>query len=512
MIKHFPIILAALFLAVLLGMFFFLSPFIIPAYRADGQIWRGYYTVLVKSDSNYRDKLAKAGWKVIVSDTTETTLISSFDGLKETGIKDLASGFDPQDPRLDPHVLALDRYFEGGDGWKRVFVPSGLAEVTFFLKLLREYPGFGREWKLADMNILGKVMMTLLSVIFLMWFLCFGKSHWLWTIIAYLPWLLRIITGDFHDLVSFILLFSAWFLIFKDGREYLAQYLLFGWKDPSMRKLQEKLLYIGAAVLFSSIIRIPMDNPFRELAAHFFPLLADICLLVIYGLWRVFRCYQLNHHPVFEPVLITKRRRRDEKGKLFVWLLIFPIIAAPFLSQIRAAPSGLLIPAPSGLNGSSVFNRKTLEALWQETGNDELPNIATYVAHIFYQEGLVYGQTYAFPEQDRVLMMSVFTEDAFENRIIKSSRQVFKYDEPWLQEVLAVPAEGSIPRMLLDQRKPVSVKLDPWKSLHKQFVWWKGLILILFSGFILFFFDFFYVPVISYHRKFQVDRRNRKAA
>jgi len=172
----------------------------------------------------------------------------------------------------------------------------------------------------------------------------------------------------------------------------------------------------------------------------------------------------------------------------------------------------LLIPAPSGLNGSSVFNRKTLEALWQETGNDELPNIATYVAHIFYQEGLVYGQTYAFPEQDRVLMMSVFTEDVFENRIIKSSRQVFKYDEPWLQEVLAVPAEGSIPRMLLDQRKPVSVKLDPWKSLHKQFAWWKGLILILFSGFILFFFDFFYVPVISYHRKFQVDRRNRKAA
>ena len=99
------------------------------------QLWRGYYTVLVSGDSSVstvQDRLKSAG---LPSITAENSLVRFDDFSSEASVpvSELASRFDPLDPRYDPYMRSVGSYFHTGL-WNIFYVridgPPSLAVAT----------------------------------------------------------------------------------------------------------------------------------------------------------------------------------------------------------------------------------------------------------------------------------------------------------------------------------------------------------------------------------------------
>jgi hypothetical protein len=193
------------------------------------------------------------------------------------------------------------------------------------------------------------------------------------------------------------------------------------------------------------------------------------------------------------------------------------VVAAPFLSQIRPPVSTAEIPVPARVAGTDGYAWDVLGELGAfcgggTRGGAELPNLADYLTHVAYQSWLAYGMEYRFPARNERLEISVFTEDAATDRILKSRRTVTTFDDRWLEQELSSPPAGSAARMLLDQRGAVRVRLLPRRASTRVVCPWKSLVVVLFGCFVAFCFDFLAGPVISYVVKIQASRKNRKAA
>lgn len=505
---------------------FTLLPLVVPSYRAKGQLWNGYYTILIKRGTAYRDFIAQGGWNRIlkdsdaagrvISETTQTVEFSSFEGLDSVRVDHLDGRFDPLDPRLDPYMKRLIHFFKDSGKWMRFYVPSRTPAFRFFIRLLLVFPGYGRNWRLADFDIYGKTLSLLMSVIFLI-ILYFTKrqfQHRWVLLLGYAPWFFALVSGDFYDLISFYLLFSAWYLVIEDSLDMAKEYVFSDWLRPDLESLRYRYLYLAGVFLLTTLLRMLSGQPGKELVRNFSPVIATFMLTGAYIL-SVQIHYFTHEHLIFSPIRIIGGSRGKSREGCIVGMCLL-VVVTPFLLLVGGPTSKLSVPVPTSLAGSSSFSWRALELLWQSKGRNpeqvRLPDIAEYVVHTAFQEGLAYGQSYSFPARGSVLTVSNFREDRRNHRIMKTSQIVATYDEDWLAKALDHPGPGSVERMLLDQSKPVSIVLQPVGSVLPGFSLWKSSVLFLFVFFVLFSFDFIWVPVLVYSDKNQEKIVNRKAA
>jgi hypothetical protein len=497
----------------------------VPSYRPKGQLWNGYYTILIRRGEAYRDFRARGGWsrilsdsasELVISEATQTVEFSSFDGLESVGIDDLEGRFDQMDPRLDPYMNRLMHFFEDSGEWSRVFVLSRTPVFRFFLRLLLAFPGYGRHWRLVDFDVYGKTLSLVLSAVFLV-VLYFAKreSENRWVVaLGYVPWFFSLLSGDFYDLLSFYLLYSAWYLVVDESLDISRQAAFFNWLSPDWERLRGRYIYMGIAFLLTTLLRMLFGQPARELLRNLAPLLAMLSLIGVY-LWRVQIHWFTHDHLVFSPIRILSASRRNLRGGCLAGACAL-VVMTPFLLLIGGPTSSLDVPAPLPAAGSDSHSWKGLENLWRWRSKNQhqsyLPDIAEYVVHRAFQEGLPYGERYTFPTQGHRLTVSLFSEDRQNNRISRSFQVITTFDEQWLAKILEDPPKGSLERMFLDQGKPVLVRLRSVDSVLPGFSLWKCSVLLLFVFFILFSFDFLSVPMLIYSGKNQEKIINRKAA
>ncbi len=505
-------------------------PLLVPSYRAKGQLWNGYYTILIKRGPAYRDFIAQGGWNRIfkdsdatgriISEATQTVEFSSFEGLDAVRVDHLDGRFDPLDPRLDPYMKRLIHFFKDRGKWVRYYVPSRVPAFRFFIRLLLVFPGYGRNWRLVDFDIYGKTLSLLLSVIFLI-ILYFTKRQfqYRWVLLlGYAPWFFALVSGDFYDLISFYLLFSAWYLVIEDSLDMAREYVFSDWLRPDLERLLYRYLYLAGAFLLTTLLRMLSGQPGKELVRNLSPVIATFMLTGAYIL-SVQIHYFTHEHLIFSPIRIIGGSRGKTKEGCIVGMCLL-VAVTPFLLLVGGPTSKLSVPVPTSQAGSSSFSWGALELLWQSKGRNpeqtRLPDIAEYVVHMAFQEGLPYGgpygKPYSFPTRGSVLTVSNFKEDRRNHRITKTSQVVATYDEDWLAKTLDHPEPGSLERMLLDQSKPVSIVLQSVGSVLPGFSLWKSSILFLFVFFVLFSFDFIWIPVLVYSDKNQEKIINRKAA
>ena len=500
---------------VAVSLFFYLLFSIIiltmPPYRAVGQIWNGYYTILVREGTVY-ERFLKLTWEQIlrrsvpdqglVAEETQQVSFTNFESLENVGLKDLQNRFDPQDPRLDSYMKGLEDFFRGDDGWRRIYVPSRTPVFQFFLMLSGRFPGHGKNWRVVDFNIYGKLVSILLSLIFFMAILYLKRDFKLKGVVAlgFVPWIFCIISGDFHDLLSFYLLFSAWYLVLEESLDYLTHWIFFNWRDPDVRRLQGKYVFFGVVFLLTLLIRIPGSRGFVEVLRNLLPLIADFCLMAALLLRALYRA-RSSGHMVFTPVPIIHQPDGEGMSKIALSVLWVPLVLTPFLLQLGNPGSHVFVPVPRYETGSASLSWDSLRALWTVRSEDDLPDLAGYVAHMAYQEGLSFGAVYAFPERNGDITVSTYSRQAGRAGVVKGSEVVKRYDDAWLGRILKGPPVGSLERMLIDQKKAARVVLLPAGSTLPGYSIWKCGILALFGFFIFFSFDFMWKPVLIYSDK-----------
>ena len=490
---------------------------LVPSYRPVSQIWKGYYTILI-SDSEMYEELLKLQFRPpasfpIVSEDATFVRFSTFDGLSRVRVNEIDSRFDSKDPRVDPYMISLRHFFGADGGWERIFVLTRLPAFHFFLKMYFEFPGYGTKWRIADYNLSSKFISILLSIAFFLVIihLKHGFKLRLIAVLGYLPWLLSLVSGDNHDLISFFLLYSAWYLVFDEVLDFLKQYLFYGWRDADLSRLKSRSLYLGVAFLLTTILRIPSSNAASESLRNFVPLLADLCLAAPYLLVIFVRRWR-SDHLTFSPVPIKSEKRGLPVNKILLIPLCGLLMLSPLLIQVANPGVEGSVPVPHNPGGEQSFTWESLGNIWDDKSEGDLPNISDYVAHMVYQIGLSYGQDYSFPSENHSFTISTFSENGGQSGISKMASTVQKLDDDWLEEILAQPQVGSLERMLLDQGAPLRVVLVPLKFFQPKFAGWKFGILFLFAFFALLAFDLTWAPVLFYSNfRLGQERRQRAA-
>ena len=138
------------------------------AFAEARQVWRGYYTLLIREGpdavggadaaggaaAQAAQLLRAAGFGTVVSAETASERVTTFGGYQWVAIAELAARLDPLDPRYDPYLRGAADWFaaETRAGAARiVYVASSLPPGYFAARLgwaLRR-GGFG--WRSADL-------------------------------------------------------------------------------------------------------------------------------------------------------------------------------------------------------------------------------------------------------------------------------------------------------------------------------------------------------------------------
>ena len=81
------------------------------------QVWRGYYTLVVSSDApELVRRLEAAGLGPVVAAAGARELVTTFRGYEPVSVADLDVRLDRLDPRFDPYLQAVGKWFAAGPG------------------------------------------------------------------------------------------------------------------------------------------------------------------------------------------------------------------------------------------------------------------------------------------------------------------------------------------------------------------------------------------------------------
>jgi hypothetical protein len=502
----------AILAATIFGFSLFLSlcPLLLSSYASSHQIWRGYYQVLLREDLPPVEQ-GRLGRDVVSKESAEVSF-ASFGGLEQTTVDRLSSRFDPRDPRYDPYMRDISLFFDGGNGWSRVYVPSRLPPLLFFVRTALLLPHYGEDWWIADFDIrnFGVVLITAFLYLGIIGFMTRGAQTRKVALLGSLPWLLALSTGRPSDLVPFFLLHTIWVMTMEESASVVRQYLLFSWKEPEAAVVRKKALFLLGSLLVVVLGRIPYRRGWVDIGQALLPLLANISLFTAYLMSDLHR-RKSTGHTVFIPLTILRSEKGPRKSRVALLLVVAMGLATPFLPYLHPVGATLTFPAPLQTGGDEPFSWGALRRAWDGRVPPDLPDFALYVVHRAYQQGLPFGRIFTFPGEGDRVTLSTFREDEGAEQIVRSTRTVLNFDESWLAKILEV-SPRSVEKLLLDQGTVTKVASSSWEQLFPGVPEWQASLFLLVLLFGFFRFDLVWTPVKIYAKKNLNDRRSRRAA
>ncbi|MFW6292384.1 MAG: hypothetical protein ACOC7V_08660, partial [Spirochaetota bacterium] len=129
---------------------------------------------------------------------------------------------------------------------------------------------------------------------------------------------------------------------------------------------------------------------------------------------------------------------------------------------------------------------ETLRSLWHTEQRRSLPDLADYLAHRAFQEGLVYGRSYGFPEPGEPVELTRFREQP-DGSYSSYRESVLVFDEAWVAHALETAPTG-IARMLVGLGVAAGVVLSPSDTIYSgysQFLQHLAYVVLVLAPFLL---------------------------
>lgn len=437
--------------------------------KPDETAWAEYRILLVDRTAEItrvHQALEESGLTGIVSWAVQHVHVSLFDSVERVGIARLPDRLERLDPRFDPYMERLGSYYTAhmdGVEWHVLYLPVHMQPLRLWWQLRGVLDPLGFSWHLLSFTpwhvaLAGGCFVAL--AILVAWKL--GGS-WIYGASGVF-WLPNLAGGSVETYVGAAVVFAATVLLLREVEPYVVNRFIYGWKRRDPRALELRLLYVavalGCAVTFPAVMGAPAA----------FPLLLSFAgsAAWISAAWafRIIRAKQAEHIP-FTPVPIRRRADRVLPSPLggpilraaLVAILLAPVLAVAVSDGLPAAA----VPRPASENATGDLSWANLQRLWWSSTADPMPNLADYLAHRAYQDGIAFGRAYAFPRIGEEIELSEyrFAGDGIE----QSYRVVFSYSTQWYDQVLQEARDLGIESVLLLQGHATPVMLDRVQSL-----------------------------------------------
>lgn len=456
------------------------------AFAEARQVWRGYYTLLIREDpdavggadaagggaaaghaaAQAAQRLRAAGFGAVVSAETASERVTTFGGYQWVAIAELAARLDQLDPRYDPYLRGAADWFtaETRAGAARiVYVASSLPPGYFAARLgwVLRAAGFG--WLIADLPWPRVALAVLLFAAGAALGICRRdpcSPRW-WRLLLALPWAPIVVHGALPAAFAAVpaYLVGAW----------LAGPVMGPARQP--RRGRWRSASAPLAVLLGVVIvglltpEQPAGGggplallPARDLRRTAVYLLAGSgwsAALIGAGLTgRWLAAAGARRRPARrrgERRSATRRAPRRCGG-----VAASGVVGLIGLAMVLAGGRGELIPRPLPAAAGAGFSLAELPALGAG-GARGLPAFSHYAAHAAYQETLQFGRPFALPAPGERVLVDQYRRGQG-GRVRHAVVEVARFSDRWLQAVLAAVPPASLPALLVAQGRPVAAR------------------------------------------------------
>lgn len=446
------------------------------------RLWRGYFTVLCRPAEGVPALAAalqgRKGVQAVVSRYTSPASFNSFDGFASVPVAALAERLDAGDPRFDPYLRGLGEFFrttENGRSREVIYVRSERSAVWLLALLARLPEARGLRLRVLELGPAALLRLCLLCVFAAL--LVVGQEGWqlrLLTAAAVLPWVPVVTLGSALLLPAALALLPLWPALLGAAVPFFEERLYAGAARRRRRpaapvsrrapgSARGPALRLGGCLLAAAAVFIVLHRAGQPLGTLSLAAASGVLLVPLTYALLTLQMLRAEHVPfVPVPVALTPRRRAGGGGRnpglapaaLAVILLCLPLL---YVSQ-RLQPGG--VPAPSAAAGPSGLSWAALQALDRDRRVGALPDLAAYLSHRAYQEGLAFGRPYAFPSPGERLVIPSFARTPDGEEVIRADRVALRYADTWLERTLAGAAESSVARLLVEQGQATRVERE----------------------------------------------------
>jgi hypothetical protein len=454
----------------------FLTANILPDAPKPTRLWRGYYTLLVRTGSEAEGKVLPllsrlAAGRAVVSRSTSPVSVSDFEGSVHYAVSELESRLDHLDPRFDPYLQGISGYFESGDSdakWQIVYIPSYRNVCSLYLGLIFSL-GLPGSWRLVELDPSRALLIVLGLIAFA--FLLTKSLEKKIRGIAFIPclnaviWMPVALAGGVPVLCLSSLLSFFWFRLLRAcasfARETLPGSARDRLKNPAYRKITDGLfVYLMACFLLPVLLSLILDaSPYLAFGIAAASLGSLLLLTVPFPFYALRKAAKRGRAP-FEPVPIIHRERRRLVAPR--WLVISaaaPAAAVAILGLLHATP----VPVPQRAYVPRDVSWESLLRSGMSEGR--LPDLRDAVTHEAYQETLVFGRGYTAPRRDERVKISEYIWSSSNRTLVARERTVKVFDDAWLNGLFRAAAPGSLEGMLLRQQSPFGIGVEGPGSL-----------------------------------------------
>jgi hypothetical protein len=443
-----------------------------PASRP-GRLWQGWYILL------YRDAAAPAVEAALsaygpesASRARATVRIDAFSEIETLPVAAIDDRLDPLDPRRDPWLDGVSGYFaaeDDGAAFLAAYVPATRGRIATWFRLSRALRAAGApvgSWQLADAGLpvlLAGPAAALGFALFLARLLRRdGRRSLLRAAAGALAWLPALLNGGPADLCLCCAALYLW-IPGVAGRA----------RQPDHR-LDAHAVRTGMRIgvpLALAVVIIAVDGAGLYRAWRISASLA--CLELLAGLATPFPRLRSPRRRVghrFQPVPILAPR-------VPAFAPLAAGLAALLFAMAPAALSRLRAPLPRTVSLAAAGSRAGIEAAARAGDTARLPGLAEAVGHAALLQTAAFGPgvdgpappgtaTDSLPPREGRVRLREYGRGSGAGSLVEAPRTVARFDPGWLGRLVAGFRPGSVERLLLDQRRPVEVRVRaPWTSL-----------------------------------------------
>jgi LPXTG-motif cell wall-anchored protein len=295
------------------------------------------------------------------------------------------------------------------------------------------------------------------------------------TLLGAVPWLFIGWRGDFYAFLFSLIGYFASVVFFEAIEGPVDEYVYSG-RIPRPVDVARFLLPALAVGVVGILPLIRMSGPLLLLLAA--PLSTLPLAIAVALAMRVLK--RDDEHRVFRSLPLRPGRpavlpAATPSFRKAVVLMVALVAAAGILSlsdASRPASSGgansgeaLSIPLPKRYTASRSWDFPDLMRIIEghgkaETG--ELPDLADFVVHEAYQQGLAYGrEAFRLPAENEAVTVADFASGS-DGTLRKTERVAIRFSRAWLSTVLNRQGLPPLERMLIDLGSPSVVKRLPY--------------------------------------------------
>ena len=376
----------------------------------------------VATDLSHEDALARletAGVRGVIAPHTALVHLSRFRDVELVTLAEADAALDPLDPRRDPYLAELGRYFSDGDR-ALLYLPLGSLSERPLQARRQVYELLGSGSYIVE-NGGADVVFALLLLAAVVALRAFRTPVWFRrAFLPALPWIPAIVA---HGLVAAVpaialLLYSPFVARLarprgsQDARGPFLAVLLVA------VSIAYAVVLSGATVIIPLVVALAGSAAIRLVPEPMYSFAVD------------------PEHTPFEPVqLMEGARVSGGLTRIRLAAIALLLVVAPLVVDSIAGTTGDARPVPT------VRGDLTGESIALLSGAGGLPNLADYLSHRAYQEGFAYGRAYGPPALgETVDLARVIERD--DGSYDTEFEPVVTFDASWFESGLGDPPAG----------------------------------------------------------------------